>query len=164
MNLDTSPICIQDTVFQYLGYRVECCAHLCATHFVLYHTHVIRNITHISISHKDDSELNAMNQDHNMVYCIANIVFYYHAIHTLLIMLRLFSLWSISLRLLAPTMTLSPAKFLQWCAVWYAFNNSCNSLQLPSHLAPAIANCNHHLFLRWPTIAIQYSRWKETSS
>jgi hypothetical protein len=99
MNLDTGPICIPDTVFQYLGYRVECCAQVCATHFVLYqthvaqhHTHVIRNITHISISHKDDSELNAMNQDHNMVYGIANIVLCYHAIHTLLIMLRLFSL------------------------------------------------------------------------
>jgi hypothetical protein len=51
MNLDTGPICIQDTVFQYLGYRVDCCAHACATDFVLYQTHVAQHHTHITQHH-----------------------------------------------------------------------------------------------------------------
>jgi hypothetical protein len=42
-----------------------------AIYLRLYHT---CSATHISISHKDDAESNALNQDHNMVYCIENML------------------------------------------------------------------------------------------
>jgi hypothetical protein len=64
----------------YTQYTISCLTYLCIHYYLyLYWLYTLGCITHVAQhhthqhSHKDDAELNAMNQDHNIVYCIANI-------------------------------------------------------------------------------------------
>ena len=83
MDRDTGQSCIQDTVFQYLGYRGKCCAQVCAlTNRRSTTSHTGSITSHISAFHTTKT-LNQMHCTKITTWFIALqrlVLYYYHTI------------------------------------------------------------------------------------